>query len=202
MVNKRWYGLFFFPVLFFICSCNESKIISSASYYKNEKTLDSIQHTYNTLNDQSPFWLEFTDKSFNDVSIAIITDSIKYIYQFAITETRMADTLQKYHLNIAGIKKLITQMKSIHCTWINNLAYYDNDKKKMLTYISLRPVMENLPFTNTKYFILTYFAQPQYFDGEGRLLAGRKLRKLRQINNEIFRRINDKVCYTVSEKFR
>lgn len=202
MVNKRWYGLFFFAVLFFICSCNESKIISSASYYKNEKTLDSIQHTYNTLNDKSPFWLEFTDKSFNDISIAIITDSIKYIYQFAITETRMADTLQKYHLNIAGIKKLITQMKSIHCTWINNLAYYDNDKKKMLTYISLRPVMENLPFTNTKYFILTYFAQPQYFDGEGRLLAGRKLRKLREINNEIFRRINDKVCYTVSEKFR
>lgn len=152
--------------------------------------------------DQRPFWLEFTDKRFNDISIAIITDSIKYIYQFAITETHMADTLQKYHLNIAGIKELITKMKSIHCTWINNLAYYDNDKKKMLTYISLRPVMENLPFTNTKYFILTYFAQPQYFDGEGRLLAGRKLRKLRQINNEIFRRINDKVCYTVSEKFR
>lgn len=202
MINKPWHGLFFFSLLFSICSCNESKIISSASYYKNEKTLDSIQHTYNSLYEQRPFSLEFTDKPFNDISVAIITDSIKYIYQFAITETRMADTLQKYHLNIGGIKKLITQMKSIHCTWINNLAYYDNDKKKMLTYISLRPVMANLPFTNSKYFILTYFAQPQYFDSEGRLMAGKELRKLRQINNEIFRRINDKVCYTVSEKFR
>lgn len=202
MVNKPWHSVFFLSLLFCICSCNESKIISSASYYKNEKTLDSIQHTYNSLYEQRPFSLEFTDKPFNDISVAIITDSIKYIYQFTITETRMADTLHKYHLNISGIKKLITQMKSIHCTWINNLAYYDNDRKKMLTYISLRPVTANLPFTNSKYFILTYFAQPQYFDSEGRLMAGKELRKLRQINNEIFRRINDKVCYTVSEKFR
>ncbi len=202
MVNERWYGLFLFCCTFFICSCNESKIISSASYHKNEKTLDSIQHAYNILYGQRPFSLEFTDNRFNDVSIAIITDSIKYIYQFEVTENRLADSLQKYHLNITGIKHLITQMKSIHCTWINNLAYYENDKKKMLTYISLRPVMANLPFTNSKYFILTYFAQPQYFDSEGRLLAGKELRKLRQINNEIFRRINDKVCYTVSEKFR
>jgi len=48
----------------------------------------------------------------------------------------------------------------------------------------------------------TYFAQPQYFDREGRLMAGKELHKLTQLNNEIFRRINDKVCYTVSEKSR
>lgn len=202
MVNKIWYGIFLFCSVLLIGACNVSKKISSAYYYNNEKTLDSIQQSYNTLYAQKPFSLEFTDKPFNNLSIAIITDSIKYIYQFEVTEKRMADTLQKYHLNIAGIKHLITQMKSIHCTWINNLAYYESEKKKMLTYISIRPVTANLPFTNSKYFILTYFAQPQYFDSEGRLLASRKLRKLRQINNEIFRRINNKVCYTISEKFR
>lgn len=60
----------------------------------------------------------------------------------------------------------------------------------------------NTAFTNSKYFIFTYFAQPQYFDREVMLMAGKELRKLTQLNNEIFRRINDKVCYTVSEKSR
>lgn len=202
MFNKNCSRLFLFCSIFFIYSCNQSKILSAAAYHKNEKTLDSIQYAYNKLFTQMPFSLEFTDNLFNDISIGIITDSIKYIYQFEINEKRMTDTLQKYQLNIAGTKQLIMQMRSIHCTWINNLAYYENDTMKMLTFISLRPVIANLPFTNSKYFILTYFAQPQYFDSEGRLLAGKELRKLRQINNEIFRRINDKVCYTISEKFR
>lgn len=202
MVNKIKLGLFLLCTVLLISSCNNSKKISSASYFRNEKKLDSIQQSYNTLYGHVPFSLEFTDNAFNEIAIGIATDSIKYIYQFGINEKRLSDTLQKYDLNITGVKHLITQMKSIHCTWINNLAYFENDKKKMLTYISLRPVMANLPFTNSKYFIITYFKQPQYFDSEGRLLAGRKLRKLRQINNETFRRINDKVCYTVSEKFR
>jgi hypothetical protein len=202
MAKKTRVGLFLLYSMLLFSACNVSKKISSAYYYNNESTLDSIHHSYNTLYTQKPFSLEFTDRTFNNLSIAIITDSIKYIYQFEVKEKRFADTLQKYHLNIAGIKTIITQMKSIHCTWINNLTYYENENKKMLTYISIRALTANLPFTNSKYFILTYFAQPQYFDNEGRLLAGRRLRKLRQINNEIFRRINDKVCYTISEKFR
>ena len=68
--------------------------------------------------------------------------------------------------------------------------------------MSIRPVAIHLPFTYEKFYILTFYAQPQYFDSEGRLLERRRLRKLRKINDEIFRRINDKVCYTISERFR
>ena len=93
-------------------------------------------------------------------------------------------------------------MRSIHCIWINNLDYYTNNQKNYLVFISIRPVAVHLPFTYEKYFILTFYAQPQYFDSEGRLLANRRLRKLRKINGETFRRINDKVCYTISERFR
>jgi len=64
------------------------------------------------------------------------------------------------------------------------------------------PSTDKPPFKNAKYYILTYFQQPQYFDSEGQLLERRKLRRLRKINGDIFKRINDKVCYTVSVKFR
>jgi hypothetical protein len=68
--------------------------------------------------------------------------------------------------------------------------------------MSIKPVALKAPFSYSKYYILTYFSQPQYFDNEGRLLDKRKRRRLRKINGEIFRRINDKVCYTISGKFR
>ena len=94
------------------------------------------------------------------------------------------------------------QMRSIRCIWINNLDYYTNNQKNSLVFMSIRNVAIHLPFTNEKYYILTFYPQPQYFDSEGRLLANRRLRKLRKINDDIFRRINDKVCYTISERFR
>jgi hypothetical protein len=202
MAIKIRYWLLLFYSFLILLSCNQSKKILSASYYNNQEKLDSIQLTYNQLYAQTPFSLEFNDKPMNDLSIAIITDSIKYIYQFDITEKRMTDTLEKFNLNTAGVNYLITQMKYVRCTWINNLTYYEKEKMKTLTYISLRPVTPGFTFTDSRYFILTYFQQPQYFDSEGRLLAGKELRKLRQINNEIFKRINDKVCYTISKKFR
>jgi hypothetical protein len=55
---------------------------------------------------------------------------------------------------------------------------------------------------NRKYYILTYFPQPQYYDDEGRLLVGRRLRRIRKINAETYRRVTDKVAYTISDRFR
>ncbi len=202
MVTKLWKGIFLICITIMQYSCSESKVIASANYQKNEKTLDSIHELYNSLYNQTPFSLEFNNKSFDDLYIAIYTDSIKYIYQFGITEKKMEDTLQKYNVAIAGIKQLVNLMRKVHCTWITNLDYYENGIQKKLTYISIRSLIATFPFTTSKYFILTYFEQPQYYDNKGRLMAGKEMLKLRQINNEIFHRINDKLAYTVSEKFR
>jgi hypothetical protein len=136
------------------------------------------------------------------VSIEIITDTLKYIYEFGIDESRLKDTLAKYDLNEKGVMDLIKQMRSIHCTWINNLDYYVDEQKSSLIFISMRPVALSRPFTNKKYYILTYFSQPQYFDSEGKLLVKRQRKRVRKINNEVFWRINDKVCYTISGRFR
>ena len=114
----------------------------------------------------------------------------------------MKDTLVKYALSVPGITKLISQMASIHCTWINDLDYYVNYKKESLVYMSIRAKPFNYPFANKKYYILTYFLQPQYYDPEGNLLDRRFRKKLRKINEDVFKRITDKVAYTISDRFR
>lgn len=183
-------------------SCASRKAFSTNYYTENEKTLTSIEQLYKTINQQRHFSVEFTDKSFQYISLEIITDSIKYIYEFKLDEPRLRDTLVKYRLPVENMMTLINQMSSIHCIWINNLDYYVNNQRRSLVFMSIRHVAIRLPFTSEKYYILTFYSQPQYYDSEGRLLAGRQVRRLRKINDDVFRRINDKVAYTISERFR
>ncbi|MBV9989171.1 MAG: hypothetical protein JO301_15940 [Chitinophagaceae bacterium] len=182
-------------------SCATRKIFSTNYYHQNEKVLTDIEHSYRAMYGKRPFSLEFTDKSFNNISLEIITDSVKLIYDFEVHEARLQDTMQKYRLP-AEIHQLIEQMKSIRCIWINMLDYYTNNRRETLVFMSIRNVAIHLPFTPEKYYILTFYAQLQYYDSEGRLLAGRNLRRVRKINDEIFMRITDKVCYTISGRFR
>ena len=93
-------------------------------------------------------------------------------------------------------------MNTIRCTWINRSDYYVDGKKHSLIFMSIKPYALKAPLSYAKYYVLTYFEQPQYFDNEGRLLDKRKLRRLRKINGETFRRINSKVAYSISGTFR
>jgi hypothetical protein len=202
MQNKL--GTLFLLICFALVqhACNGSKVIASAGYCKNEKALDTINTLYNLLYAAKPFALEFNDKAFTDISVTIYTDSIKYIYQFKTTEKRMADSLRKYNLQADSVKQLISRMKLLHCTWINNLDYYETGIQKYFTNISIRSFVAVFPFISSRYFILAYFKEPQYYDTKGRLLAGKETAIVRQINNGIFHRLSDKIAYSVSEKFR
>jgi hypothetical protein len=188
--------------LVLLCSCASRKAFSTNYYFENEKTLTSIEQLYKTINHEKHFSVSFTDRSFDYISFEILTDSIKYIYEFNIKEPRLQDTLLKYGLPSNGITELITQMRSIHCIWINNLDYYTNNQKHSLVFMSIRHIAIHLPFTSEKYYTLTFYSQPQYYDSEGRLLNNRRVRKLRKINGDVFRRVNDRVAYTISERFR
>jgi hypothetical protein len=174
MRSKSLHIISVLSLCWLLASCTSSKIFSTDYYNKHEKTLTEIEQSYKKLYEQNRFSVGFTDRSFNDISLEIYTDSIKYIYEFSINEPRFLDTLKKFDLPAQGIVDLINKMKSIQCIWVNNLDYY----------------------------ILTFYSQPQYFDEQGRLLSTRRQRKLRKINDDIFHRINDKVCYAVSERFR
>ena len=184
------------------CACSSAKNFTTKYYYQNAQLLDKIEQSYKSFYDQSPFNIVFTDKKFSTFSIEIKTDSITYVYQFEMNEPRLVDTLNKYHLNATGITELVRQMQSIHCIWINSLDYYEDEKKRLMVFISIKPKASHSPFAYKKYYILSYFTQRQYFDGEGRLLVKRRLRKIHKINGDIFWRINDNICYTVSGRFR
>jgi len=201
MPTKLIPAILFTAVAVIVFSCSP-KNISTKYYYQHEKVLDRIEETYKALSTQQPFTIGFTDRSFETVSVEIITDTLSYVYEFGINEPRLTDTLVAYHLNAPKVVTLIKQMHSIRCTWIKNFDYYVDEKKNTLIFMSIKPVALKAPLAYSKYYVLTYFQQPQYFDNEGRLLDKRKLRSLRKINGEIFRRINNKVCYTISGKFR
>ncbi|HEY8690788.1 MAG TPA: hypothetical protein VIM07_16240 [Chitinophagaceae bacterium] len=200
-MSKKITTIKLFCVAVLINSCTVTTNISKY-YLQNQKILDSIQRSYKEQYKQRHFSIQFTDKSFNNVSIEILTDSLKYIYEFTISEDRLKDTLVKYDLSVPAFRELISKMASIHCTWINNLDYYVENKKESLVFMSIRATPLNYPFTNKKYYILTYFLQPQYYDAEGRLLDRRNRKRIRKINEDVFKRITDKVAYTISDRFR
>lgn len=192
-----------FFVLLTCClwSCSPRNI-SSRFYYENEKTLDMIEQSYKEMHKKREFAISFTNKKFKTLSFEIITDSITYIYEYDLDDPTMGPMLARYNLDVNEVLALAKLMQSIRCTWVNNIDYYIDEKKHSLTFISIRPVALNAPFTYKEYYIITYFNQKQYFDPNGRLLTGRQARRLHKINGEILHRINDKVCYTVSARFR
>lgn len=192
----------FLGVMVFCSSCRTAKSYSTRYYFQHEQVLNKIESSYSAINKQTPFNIAFNNKAFTILTLEIKTDSLTYRYEFDAKEKRLADTLNKYDLNAARVNQLIAYMQSIRCIWINNFDYYVDDKKKSLVFISIKTTATRSLFGYKKYYILSYFSQPQYFDQQGRLLLKRKRKVIHKINGDIFRRINDKICYTISEQFR
>lgn len=178
------------------------KNITGKFYTDHRLQLDTIKETYTNLRSNQRFAISFSDKAFRTVTLEIHTDSLRYIYDFEVNGTSLADSLKKFRMDVAGTKRLIGLMQSIKCTWVNRFDYYVDGKEKELIMISVKPKAFKPLFRPRKYYILTYYSQPQRFDSDGRLLDKRRSRQLRKINGEIFHRINDTICYSVSEQFR
>lgn len=176
---------------------------SMVKYYnENHKQLDIIQQSYKEIYARKPFTIEFTDKSYQHIFLELLTDSIKYIYEFDVKETRLNDTLIKFNLPPASVMNLINRMQSIECKWLSNLDYYTEGKKNTLVFLSVKTKDFRWFFTPQKYYIMTYYIQPQYYDSQGRLLDGRSRRRLRELNGDVFKRVNARVAYTISQRFR
>jgi hypothetical protein len=183
-------------------SCSTQGKFAQQYYTENEATITRIEQTYNTVHRSKPLAAEFSDAAFEHVRLEMKTDSLRYIYEFNLRDQFIKDTLFKYGYDTSAALKMLSDMKRIKCTWINILDYYVDRTKRLLVFMSIRPKELDIPFSPRKYFILTFYKQPQYYDEEGRLLDKRNLRRIRKVNNEQFWRINDRVCYTLSDKFR
>lgn len=185
-----------------LIGCSVPRGFPAKYYQQNEQALNEIEVMYKSIDPANPLSAAFIDKQFEHVSLEMKTDSLRFIYEFALSDPAMKDSLLKYGYDTSKVIQMLHKMKRIKCTWINTLAYNTSKKNQLLTFMSIRHKALDIPFSARKYFILTFYEQPQYYDANGLLLDRRDLRRLRKVNNEIFRRITDKVCYTLSAKFR
>jgi hypothetical protein len=203
-MNRVVTGLMFFITLINLFSCTISKTYPKAYYELHKATMDEMQELYNKATQEKLIAIAFYDLDFNDISLELKTDTVRYIYDFYYGEKRINDSLFKFGYDTVLVQQLIKNMKTIGCTWINTLDYYVDGNKRLLLFMSA-PVKQFslLPiFQKRKYYLFNFYAQPQYYDEQGRLLDKRTVRRIRKVSGEVFWRITDKVCYTVSGKFR
>jgi hypothetical protein len=189
------------PVSFLITSCS-TKIISNNYYQEQKGTVDSIERRYEKLNAQKPFAIAFTDKELTIISIEMISDTLTRIYEFNAGEQRLADTLFKYDYDTTGINNLVRKMQQTKVIWINSVDYYVNDQPQQLIYLSIKPITVRYLFSPPKYIALGYFRTAQAFDEKGRLLDNRRTKRVRKIKGQEFYRITDRICYTITDKYR
>ena len=193
-------------IILIICSllsasCS-TKIVSTNIYQEQKENLNKIESRYEKLNPTNHFSLAYTDKKFNIISLEMISDTLTRIYEFNINERRLADTLIKYNYDTAGIYFLIRKMRDSKVTWINSFDYYVNDQPQQLIILSLKPVTIRYIFSPPKYVALAYFRTKQFFDEKGRLLDNRRTKQVRKIKDQVFYRITDRICYTITDKYR
>jgi len=193
-------------VIFIFCSlltasCS-TKIISTNIYQEQKENLNNIESRYEKLNPSNQFSLAFTDKEFQIVSLEMITDTLTRIYEFNINEQRFTDTLFKYGYDTAGVYYLIRRMQQSKVTWINSFDYYVNDQPQQLIILSLKPKTIRYIFSPPKYIALAYFRTTQFFDEKGRLLDSRRTKQVRKIKGQVFYKITDRICYTITDKYR
>lgn len=190
-----------FFVLIFCTSCSVSKTYPKKYYAENEKVLLEIKDIYSQINVNKRLAIAFNDWHFDNLSLELKTDSIRYIYDFSFGEARINDTLRKFGFDTSLVQTMIRDMQKVKCTWINTLDFYVDRQRNSLFFMAVnaKRFVFNL---KTKYYLFNFYKQPQYYDEKGRLLQRKKLKELRKINSEVFWRINDKVCYTISSKFR
>ena len=199
MIRHLFINLITYSLLTTSCS---TKIISTNIYQEHKENLDNIERRYEKLNPTNHFSLAFTDKKFSIVSLEMITDTLTRIYEFNVTEKRLADTLIKFNYDTAGIYYLIKKMQQSKVTWINSFDYYVNDQPQQLIILSIKPVTIRYIFSPPKYVALAYFRTSQSFDEKGRLLDNRRTKQVRKIKDQVFYKITDRICYTITDKYR
>ena len=202
MNNRLQHIIYFILSVIITSSCSVPRQFPINYYNEHEKDIVGIEAVYSHIAQPKLLSLGFTDEQFRHVLIEMKTDSIRYVYEFNFNDPSLYDSLYKYGYDTTATAYLLQYMKEAHCTWVNKLDYYVDGQKRLLTFMSIRNKSLRAPFAPEKYFILTFYSQPQYYDEKGVLLDRRNLRRQRKVNNEIFYRINEKVCYTISAKFR
>ena len=123
---------------------------------------------------------------------------IETIYKYLYQQKPFSIAFTSKNLQIVSVEmktdslNYIYEFNTIDARLKDSLLKYGYDAEKVI----------RRPFSPSKYYMLAYFDEPQHFDENGLLLDGSNTKRLRRFNYLLFKKITDKICYTVSEKFR
>lgn len=185
-----------------LSACRYPKNFTRDFYSNNETRLIALKNDFKTLYLQRPFAVSFTEKTFTEVSFEFITDTVKYIYYFNIKDKPFADSLQKHQYNVPHIIKLLNDMRSIQCTWITNLDYYENLTERHLVLMAVRNKALNNTFKGESYCTLAFFERSQPADEKGIFLDRADPKRRRQINGYVLHKVNDYTGYAITKHYR
>lgn len=194
----------FLLMILFLAGCTVSKVYPEKYYTENKELLHQTESIYREASEKKTFALGFTSLDFSSISIELKTDTVRYIYDFPVDDQRMNDTLYKLGYDVATIQAIIINMKMVKASWINTLDYYVDGNRQTLSFLSV-PVKQFSIFPlmqKRKYYVYTFYNQLQAYDSVGRLLDKKNMKHLRKVNGQHFFRINERVSYTISGKFR
>ncbi|ANH81827.1 hypothetical protein A8C56_13315 [Niabella ginsenosidivorans] len=183
-------------------SCGISKNFPEKFYAQNESRLVGIKTDFQKLHAAHPFSVLFEERTFSNISFEFIEDSIKYIYHFNINGPAFKDSLIAHHYDPAAVIQLINDMRSIQCTWIANIDYYENLQPRKLVQMTVRNKALNSRIKGESYCTLVFFELPQPFNDKGVFLDRSDKKRRRQINGHILRKVNDRVGYAITKQYR
>ncbi|MCD2422806.1 hypothetical protein LQ567_08540 [Niabella pedocola] len=189
-------------LLSILASCSYPKNFTTDFYARNEPRLEAIKDDFSRLYAQHSFSILFEEKTFTNISFEFNEDSVKYIYHFNINEPAFSDSLKAHRYNAAAVKKLVDDMRTIQCTWIANVDYYEGFQARKLVQMSVRNKALNNKLKGESYCILVFFERPQPFNNKGIFLDRSDRKRRRQINGNLLKRVNDKVGYAINKQYR
>jgi hypothetical protein len=178
-----------FGVVGFAC---KTPLNRATIYYKkyDDKLLDIIKQ-YDKLSAHHNFMCGFTDRTFKYFSIEIKTDSVRYVYNSAVRNFQLADSVIKFQIDTAGVRRMAIDMYKIKCLWVGKADFYPQKQKVTIDYLAFGMPANNNPFNESKYLVVAYPKEKWNDSLKNYLITSTGIQFL-----------SDKAFFTVSNKFK
>jgi hypothetical protein len=174
-----------------VVACKTPLNKATIYYNKYDDQLLDIIRQYDKLSAHHNFMCGFTDRTFKYFSIEIKTDTVRYVYNSAVRNFQLADSVVQFKIDTAGVRKMAIDMYKIKCLWVGKADFYPQKQKVTIDYLAFGMPIKKNPFNESKYLVVAY-PQEKWSDSLKNYLVSRTGIQF----------LSDKAFFTVSNKFK
>jgi hypothetical protein len=98
----------------------------------------------------------FTDKSFQHFSMEVYSDSVRYIYNTALSNGIDLHKAVGFQYDSALLTDLALHLYRLKGLWMGKTSFYKDGEKEWLTFLSFRQVKKGTLFSPEQYIILLF----------------------------------------------